>query len=215
PQKGYEKKYDVTELRTIQDWIVRRQLLGVKGVAEVSSFGGKLKQYSIEVDANKLQSYGITINDVFDALENNNQNTGGAYIEKGPTVLYIRSEGLIGSIEDIGGITIKKPNSEIPVFIRDVADVKIGNAVRYGAMTYNDEGEVAGAVVMMLKGANSNLVIENVKERIAQIQKTLPEGVVIEPFLDRTKMVNHAISTVEKNLLEGALIVVFVLVLFL
>ncbi len=215
PQKGYEKKYDVTELRTIQDWIVRRQLLGVKGVAEVSSFGGKLKQYSIEVDANKLQSYGITINDVFNALENNNQNTGGAYIEKGPTVLYIRSEGLIGSTDDIESVTIKKQNSEIPVFIRDVADVKIGNAVRYGAMTYNDEGEVAGAVVMMLKGANSNLVIENVKQRIAQIQKTLPEGVVIEPFLDRTKMVNHAISTVEKNLLEGALIVVFVLVLFL
>ncbi|MGN6540495.1 MAG: CusA/CzcA family heavy metal efflux RND transporter [Ginsengibacter sp.] len=215
PKKGYEQKFDATELRTIQDWIVRRQLLGVKGVAEVSSFGGKLKQYSIEVDANKLQSYGITINDVFDALENNNQNTGGAYIEKGPTVLYIRSEGLIGSIEDIGNITIKNKNSETPLFIRDVADIKLGNAVRYGAMTYNDQGEVAGAVVMMLKGANSNEVIINVKERIEQIKKTLPEGVVIEPFLDRTKMVNNAISTVEKNLLEGALIVVFVLVLFL
>ena len=215
PRKGYEQKFDATELRTIQDWIVRRQLLGVKGVAEVSSFGGKLKQYSIEVDANKLQSYGITINDVFDALENNNQNTGGAYIEKGPTVLYIRSEGLIGTIEDIGNITIKNKNSETPLFIRDVADIKIGNAVRYGAMTYNDQGEVAGAVVMMLKGANSNEVIINVKERIEQIRKTLPEGVVIEPFLDRTKMVNNAISTVEKNLLEGALIVVFVLVLFL
>jgi heavy metal efflux system protein len=215
PKKGYEHKYDATELRTIQDWIVRRQLLGVKGVAEVSSFGGKLKQYSIEVDANKLQSYGITINNVFNALENNNQNTGGAYIEKGPTVLYIRSEGLIGTIEDIENITIKNNNSETPLFIRDVADIKIGNAVRYGAMTYNDEGEVAGAVVMMLKGANSNDVIKNVKERIDQIRKTLPEGVVIEPFLDRTKMVNHAITTVETNLLEGALIVVFVLVLFL
>ena len=215
PKKGYEQKYDATELRTIQDWIVRRQLLGVKGVAEVSSFGGNLKQYSIEVDANKLQSYGITINDLFDALENNNQNTGGAYIEKGPTILYIRSEGLIGSIDDIENITIKKEDSETPLFIRDVADVKIGNAVRYGAMTYNDEGEVAGAIVMMLKGANSNEVIQNVKERIDQIRKTLPEGVVIEPFLDRTKMVSHAISTVEKNLMEGALIVVFVLVLFL
>src|SRR6185312_4000871 len=215
PKKGFEHKFDATELRTIQDWIVRRQLLGVKGVAEVSSFGGKLKQYSIEVDANKLQSYGITISDVFNALENNNQNTGGAYIEKGPMVLYIRSEGLIGTIEDIENITIKNKNSATPLFIRDVANIKIGNAVRYGAMTYNDEGEVAGAVVMMLKGANSNLVIENVKERIAQIQKTMPEGVVIEPFLDRTKMVNHAIGTVEKNLLEGALIVVFVLVLFL
>ena len=215
PKKGYEQKYDATELRTIQDWIVRRQLLGVKGVAEVSSFGGNLKQYSIEVDANKLQSYGITINDLFDALENNNQNTGGTYIEKGPTVLYIRSEGLIGSIDDIENITIKKENSETPLFIRDVADVKIGNAVRYGAMTYNDEGEVAGAVVMMLKGANSNEVIQNVKERIDQIRRTLPEGVVIEPFIDRTKMVSHAISTVQKNLMEGALIVVFVLVLFL
>ncbi|MEO9021379.1 MAG: CusA/CzcA family heavy metal efflux RND transporter [Ginsengibacter sp.] len=215
PKKGYEHQFDATELRTIQDWIVRRQLLGVKGVAEVSSFGGKLKQYSIEADANKLQSYGITINDVFDALEKNNQNTGGAYIEKGPTVLYIRSEGLIGSIDDIKNITIKKDNSETPLFIRDVADVKIGSAVRYGAMTYNDEGEVAGAVVMMLKGANSNEVIKNVKERIDQIRKTLPEGVVIEPFLDRTKMVSHAISTVERNLMEGALIVVFVLVLFL
>ncbi|MBS1736238.1 MAG: efflux RND transporter permease subunit, partial [Bacteroidetes bacterium] len=215
PKKGYEHKYDATELRTIQDWIVRRQLLGVKGVAEVSSFGGKLKQYSIEVDANKLQSYNITINDVFNALENNNHNTGGAYIEKGPTVLYIRSEGLIGSTDDIKSITIKKENSQVPLFIRDVADVKIGNAVRYGAMTYNDEGEVAGAVVMMLKGANSNEVIKNVKERIEQIRKTLPEGVIIEPFLDRTKMVSHAISTVETNLMEGALIVVFVLVLFL
>jgi len=215
PKKNYEHKFDATELRTIQDWIVRRQLLGVKGVAEVSSFGGKLKQYSIEVDANKLQSYGITISDVFNALENNNQNTGGAYIEKGPMVLYIRSEGLIGTIEDIENITIKNKNSATPLFIRDVANIKIGNAVRYGAMTYNDEGEVAGAVVMMLKGANSNEVIINVKERIEQIRKTLPEGVVIEPFLDRTKMVNNAISTVEKNLLEGALIVVFVLVLFL
>lgn len=155
------------------------------------------------------------MNDVFDALENNNQNTGGAYIEKGPTVLYIRSEGLIGTIEDIENITVKNKNSVIPLFIRDVANIKIGNAVRYGAMTYNDEGEVAGAVVMMLKGANSNQVIKNVKERIELIRKTLPEGVTIEPFLDRTKMVNNAISTVEKNLLEGALIVVFVLVVFL
>lgn len=212
---GYEGKYNETELRTIQDWIVRRQLLGVKGVAEVSSFGGKLKQFEIAVNPNKLQSFNITINDVFTALENNNQNTGGAYIEKGPTILFIRSEGLIGSIEDIGAISIKSTGSGTPVFIRDVADIGIGYATRYGAMCYNDEGEVAGAVVMMLKGANSNAVIKNVKERIAQIQSTLPEGVVIEPFLDRTKMVNSAIGTVEKNLLEGALIVIFILVLLL
>lgn len=215
PKEGYQAKYDATELRTIQDWIVRRQLMGVKGVAEVSSFGGKLKQYSIEVDPHKLQSYQITIEDVFTALNANNQNVGGAYIEKGPTVLYIRTEGLLGSIEDINNILIKKLPGGTPLFIRNVADVKIGYATRFGAMCYNDQGEVSGAVVMMLKGANSSEVIKNVKARIAMIQKTLPEGVVIEPFLDRTKMVNNAIGTVERNLLEGALIVVFVLVLFL
>jgi len=215
PKKGYAQKYDAIELRSIQDWIVRRQLLGVKGVAEVSSFGGKLKQYEIAINPNKLNAYGISINDVFAAVESNNQNTGGAYIEKGPTVLYIRSEGLIGNISDIENIAIATKNNATPLFIRDVAEVKIGYATRYGAMCYNDEGEVSGAVVMMLKGANSSDVINNVKERIAQIQKSLPEGVEIEPFLDRTKMVNNAIGTVEKNLLEGALIVVFVLVLFL
>lgn len=215
PKSGYEKKYDETELRTIQDWIVRRQLLGVKGVAEVSSFGGKLKQYSIEIDPAKLYSNNININDVFLALEKNNQNTGGAYIEKSATVLYIRSEGLAGNIEDIQNTSIKTISGGMPLFIRDVADVKVGFATRYGAMCYNDQGEVSGAVVMMLKGANSSEVIKNVKERISQIQKTLPEGVVIEPFLDRTKMVNNAIGTVEKNLFEGALIVVLVLVLFL
>ena len=216
---GYEKKYDVTELRTIQDWIVRRQLLSVEGVAEVSSFGGKLKQFEIAIDPNKLQSYNISITDVFTALEKNNQNTGGAYIEKGPKVLYIRSEGLINTIENIKDISIKKTSSGSPLFIRDVADVRIGNAIRYGAMTFNKKGvqsgEVSGAVVMMLKGANSNVVIKKIKERIEQIQKTLPEGVIVEPFLDRTKMVNNSISTVEKNLLEGALIVLFVLIFFL
>ncbi len=215
PKKGYEKKYNETDLRTIQDWIVRRQLVGVKGVAEVSSFGGKLKQYEIAVNPNKLQSFGLTIADVFTAVEKNNQNTGGSYIEKGATSLFIRSEGLIGNTDDIENIAIKTNASGTPLFIRDVAEVKLGFATRYGAMCYNDEGEVSGAVVMMLKGANSSDVIKNVKERVAQIQKTLPEGVVIEPFLDRTKMVNNAIGTVEQNLLEGALIVIFVLVLFL
>jgi len=214
-KEGYESKYDAMELRTIQDWMVRRQLLGVKGVADVSSFGGKLKQYEIAINSNKLQSYNITVNEVFAALESNNQNTGGAYIEKGPTVLYIRSEGLVGSIDDIKSVFIKKTASGAPLLIKDVADVRFGYATRYGAMCYNDKGEVAGAVVMMLKGANSSDVIKNVKKRIAQIQKTLPEGVIIDPFLDRTKMVDNAIGTVKTNLIEGALIVLFVLILFL
>ena len=215
PKEGFENKFNETDLRTIQDWIVRRQLLGVKGVAEVGSFGGKLKQYSVEIDPNKLFSFNISINDVFKALESNNQNTGGAYIEKNSTVLYIRSEGLIGSIEDIKNISVKTLNGGTPLYIRDVADVKIGHATRYGAMCLDDKGEVSGGIVMMLKGANSSEVIKNVKARIAQIQHTLPEGIVVEAFLDRSKMVNNAIGTVEKNLLEGALIVVFVLVLFL
>ena len=215
PKRGYESKYNSTELRTIQDWIVRRQLIGVKGVADVSSFGGRVKQYEIAVNPATLKSNNITINDVFTALEKNNENTGGAYIEKVSTVLYIRTEGLIGSPDDIKNIVVKSTSNGTPLLIKDVATVQIGNATRYGAITYNDEGEVAGGVVMMLKGENSNKVIEDVKNKIIQIKKTLPEGVELEPFLDRTKMVNNAIRTVSKNLLEGALIVIFVLVLFL
>lgn len=215
PAKGYEHQYDVRELRTIQDWIIRRQLLGTQGVADVSSFGGELKQYEIAVKPNELKAYRLTIADVFAAIERSNQNTGGAYIEKGPTILYIRSEGLVKNMADIENIVVKQTVNGVPVLVRNVAEVRIGSAIRYGAMCYNDQGEVAGAIVMMLKGENSSAVIKRVKERIAQIQKTLPEGVLIEPFLDRTKMVNNAIGTVETNLLEGALIVIFVLVLFL
>lgn len=215
PKHGYEAKYNATELRTIQDWIVRRQLISVKGVADVSSFGGRVKQFEIAINPSILKSNNITINDVFNALEKNNENTGGAYIEKASTVLYIRAEGLIGNIDDIKNIVVKNTTNGTPLLINDVAEVRIGNATRYGAITYNDEGEVAGAVVMMLKGDNSSRVIEDVKEKIIQIKNTLPEGVELEPFLDRTKMVNSAIGTVTKNLLEGALIVVLILVLFL
>ncbi|MBK1896626.1 CusA/CzcA family heavy metal efflux RND transporter [Chryseobacterium paridis] len=214
-KKGYENIYDETELRTIQDWVIRRQLLGTKGVADVSSFGGKLKQYEIAINPNQLQAFDININDVFDALEKNNQNTGGAYIEKKETVLFIRSEGLLGNAEDIGNIQVSNTKEDIPVHIKDVANVKIGYATRYGAMTYNDTGEVSGAIVLMLKGENANEVIGNIKQRLEKIQETLPEGVVLEPFLDRAKMVNNTISTVKTNLMEGALIVVFILVLFL
>jgi cobalt-zinc-cadmium resistance protein CzcA len=215
PKTGYEHRYNAMELRTIQDWIVRRQLLGTDGVADVASFGGNLKQYEVAVNPAQLKSMGVTMQEVFTALENNNQNTGGAYIEKGPTILYIRTEGLIGKIRDIEKTVVKNLPDGTPILIENLGKVQYGNAIRYGAMTYNGKGEVAGAVVMMMKGANSNEVIGKVKARIEEIRKTLPEGVVIEPFLDRTKMVNNAISTVSKNLVEGALIVIFVLVLFL
>ncbi len=215
PKKGYENKYDAASLRTIQDWIVRRQLLGTPGIADVSSWGGYLKQYRIAIDPDKLRSYNLSIGDLFSALERNNQNTGGAYIDKKPNAWFIRSEGLIGSLNDIEKIVIKNTAAGIPILIRDVADVGFGHANRFGAMTYNDKGEVVGAMTLMLKGENSNAVVNAVKERMKEIEKTLPEGVEIDAFLDRSELVGRAIGTVKTNLFEGALIVIFVLVLFL
>ncbi|MFM1930179.1 MAG: hypothetical protein RL387_1507 [Bacteroidota bacterium] len=214
-KKGYENKYSLTELRTIQDWIVRKQLLGTAGVADVSSFGGAVKQYQVAINTELLKNYDLSVNDVFTALNQNNQNAGGTYIEHGPGVLFIRTEGMVNSLENIGTIPVKTLSNGIPLLVRDIAEVKLGEATRFGATTYNADGEVAGAVVMMLKGENSKKVIEAIKDKIAVIEKSLPEGVVIEAFLDRTKMVNNAISTVATNLLEGALIVIFVLILFL
>jgi heavy metal efflux system protein len=215
PKNGFENKYDATELRTIQDWMIRRQLLGVEGVADVSGFGGKLKQYEIAVDLVRLKGFGLTVGDVFKAVEQNNQNTGGAYIERNSSTTYIRTEGLMKSEEDIEQTIISQSSAGTPILVKDVAHVQIGSAVRYGALTYNATGEAVGGIVMMLKGANSSKVIENVKERMEQIKKTLPQGVEIEVYLDRTKLVNNAISTVSTNLIEGALIVIFVLVLLL
>ncbi|NOT75215.1 MAG: CusA/CzcA family heavy metal efflux RND transporter [Cyclobacteriaceae bacterium] len=212
---GYEKKYSVTDLRSIQDWIIRRQLLGTEGVADVSSFGGYLKQYEIALNTDKLRSFNLSVSDIFSALERNNQNTGGSYIDKKPNAYFIRSEGLVTSLQDLESIVLKSTSNGIPILLRDVATVQFGHAIRYGAMTYNGEGEVTGAIVMMLKGENSSNVIRNVKERIEMIRKNLPEGVTIDPFLDRTKLVNKAITTVSRNLAEGALIVIFVLVLLL
>lgn len=215
PKKGYESQYDLTDLRTIQDWIIRRQLLGTPGVADVSSFGGKLKQYEVAIDPAKMRSVGITLNDVFFALEKNNENAGAAYIEKGPSLLFIRTEGLALNMEEIGAIFISKSASGTPIYIRDVADVRIGSPIRYGALTYQDQGEVSGAVVLMVKGENASQVIRQIEKKMKQIEKTLPEGVEVETFLNRTKMVNRTLNTVQTNLIEGALIVLLILVFFL
>ncbi len=214
-KKGYEDKYDAMSLRTLQDWIVRRQLLGTAGIADVSSFGGLLKQYEIALNTDKLRSFNLTIADIFNALEKNNQNTGGAYIDKKPNAYFIRSEGTIKSITDIEKIVVKRTPGGAPLLIRDIATVQLGHATQYGALTRNAEGEVVGGIVLMLKGANSSEVITKVKDKITQIQKSLPEGVIIEPFLDRSALVSRAIGTVKTNLIEGALIVIFVLVVFL
>ncbi len=209
-----KEQYNIMDLRTIQDWIVKRQLLGVPGVVDVSSFGGKLKQYEIAVAAEKLVGMNITLLEVYDALSKNNENSGGSYIDKGPNIYFIRSEGVIQSLADIENIVIKNVNG-IPILIRDIAKVQFGFAPRYGAMTRNGEGETVGGVVLMMKGANSVDVIGAVKDRIKQVEKSLPPGVSIDVFVDRTKLIHHTVSTVEENLLIGALIVIFILILLL
>lgn len=214
PKKGYENKYGPSELRTVQDWIVRRQLLGTAGIAEVNSFGGNLKQYEIALNIDRVRSYNISISEIFAALEKNNQNTGGSYIDKKPNAYFIRSEGLISSLADIERIVVKNTATGLPVTIRDIAEVRFGSANRYGALTRNDE-EAVGGIVMMLKGANSSEVVQRVKDKMVQINKSLPEGVTVEPFLDRSAFVGRAVDTVKRNLMEGALIVIFVLVIFL
>lgn len=214
PKKGYEDKYTLTDLRTMQDWIVRKQLSGTPGVAEVSGWGGFVKQYEVAVDADRLNSFVLTVNDIYSALENGNENTGGSYIEKNSNQYFIRGIGLVKSLDDISKIPVKTVNGS-PVLIRDVANVQYGSATRYGAVTRNGEGEVVAGISLMLKGENFQEVIRNVKERMAQIQKSLPEGVVIEPFIDRTQLVDRVTDTITRNLVEGFLIVVFILVLFL
>ena len=211
---GYESKYDATKLRTIQEWIVSRQLSGIEGVVEINSMGGYLKQYEIAIDPNKLNGYNLSLSDVFTALKNNNQNTGGSYIEKGPDLYYIRSKGLVGSFNDIRQIVVAN-RKDIPIKIGDIAEVGIGHAQRYGAATENGRGETVIGIVMMLKGANSTKVIGRVKERIVEIQKTLPEGVWIKPFIDRSKLIKKTSGTVEENLMLGGLIVIFALIFLL
>lgn len=211
---GYEDKYDAMELRTIQDWIVKRQLSGIPGIVEINSFGGYLKQYEVAVDPDALYSLNITIGDVYSALSSNNQNTGGGYIEKVNRAYYIRSEGMISSTKDIERIVITNRGG-IPVHISDVGTVRFGAPKRFGAMTKDGEGECVGGIAMMLKGANANVVTKELEKRVDKVQKMLPEGLSVEPYLNRSELVNRNISTVVRNLIEGALIVFFVLIIFL
>lgn len=214
PKEGFEGRYSATDLRTIQDWLIKRQLAGVSGVVDISSLGGYLKEYEVRIDPERLRGMNTTLTEVVDALAANNANTGGSYIEKGPEAFFIRGEGMVKNSEEIGQIVVKNAGPT-PILIRDVAQVDIGHAVRYGAMTRNGRGEVVGGIVLMLKGASSEKTIEGVKTRIAEIQKSLPAGLVIEPFLDRKVLIDKAIHTVAKNLLEGGLIVMAVLLLLL
>jgi cobalt-zinc-cadmium resistance protein CzcA len=211
---GYEDRYDAMELRTIQDWIVKRHLSGIPGIVEINSFGGYLKQYEVAVDPDALYSLNITIGDVFEALTANNQNTGGSYIEKERYAYYIRSEGMINNLSDIEQIVVVNRGG-IPVHINDIATVRFGSPKRLGAMTMDGKGECVGGIAMMLKGANANMVTKELEKRVEQVQKILPEGVRIVPYLNRSELVSRNISTVITNLVEGAIIVFLVLILFL
>lgn len=213
-KKGYEHKYSLTQLRTMQDWIVRKQLSGTPGVAEVSGWGGYVKQYEVAINTDQLNASGVSVNDLFEALQRNNANTGGSYIEQNSNQYYIRGIGVVKNLEDVANITVKTVDG-IPVKVGDVAKVQLGHATRFGAVTRNGEGEVVAGIAIMLKGENFQEVSKNVKERISQIQKSLPEGVVIEPFIDRTNLVDRVEGTIARNLIEGGLIVIFVLVIFL
>ena len=213
-KKGYENKYSLTQLRTIQDWIVRKQLSGTPGVAEVSGWGGFVKQYEVAISTDRLNANGITVSEVFDALQKNNANTGGSYIEQNSNQYYIRAIGVAKTCDDIANIPVKNVNG-ITIKVGDIAKVQEGHATRFGAVTRNGEGEVVAGIAIMLKGENFQEVSKNVKSRIAQIQKSLPEGVIIEPFIDRTNLVKRVEGTIEHNLIMGGLIVIFVLVIFL
>ena len=213
-KEGYEHKYSLTQLRAMQDWIVRKQLSGTPGVAEVSGWGGYVKQYEVAINTDQLNASGVSVSEVFDALQRNNANTGGSYIEENSNQYYIRGIGVVKNLEDVANITVKTVDGT-PVKVGDVAKVQLGHATRFGAVTRNGEGEVVAGIAIMLKGENFQEVIKNVKERISQIQKSLPEGVVIEPFIDRTNLVDRVEGTIARNLIEGGLIVIFVLVIFL
>ncbi len=214
PQKGYESRYDLTQLRSIQDWIVKRQLTGIQGVIETSSFGGFVKQFEVGINPDRLKAANATVTELFDALHTNNANTGGSYIERNNQALFIRGEGLAKNFADIEN-TVIKTQGGVPLLVKDVAKVQLGHAMRFGALARNGQSECVGGVVLMLKGANSAETVGRVKERVAKIQKSLPEGLKIVPFIERTKLINKTISTVTENLLLGGLIVVLVLVLLM
>lgn len=211
---AFKNNYSVTDLRTIQDWVVKRQLSGIKGVVEINTWGGYLKQYEIAINPSGLKAMNITMTDVFTALEKNNSIAGGAYIEKVNQSYFIRGEGKVNSLQDIENIVVKNTNG-LPVYVKNVAQVRYGHANRFGAITGNGEGEKVLGQVMMLKGGNSKQVINDVKDRVAEIQKALPEGVYINGFLERSELVGKTTFTVAENLILGCLIVIFVVVLLL
>ena len=210
----FKDRYSVADLRTIQDWIVKRQLSGIPGVVEINTWGGYLKQYEVAINPSRLKAMNITTGEIVTALEKNNSVAGGAYIEKVNQSYFIRGEGKINSIEDIENIVVKNVDG-ISVLVKDIATVQFGSANRFGAITGNGEGEKVLGQIMMLKGADSKETINAIKERVDEVQKALPEGVYINAFLERSELVAKTTFTVAENLILGCLIVIFVVVLLL
>ena len=205
---------DPTELRTLQDWVVAPQLRGVSGVAEVNSFGGFEKQYQVLVRPEALVQYDLSLQQVLDAIAANNQNAGGGYVTKGAEQLVIRGVGQVQDLEQIRNIVVSSRDG-VPVRVGDISDVVIGSTIRQGAVTKDGTGEVVTGIVMMRMGANSRTVVSAVKERFAAVARSLPMGVTLKPFYDRTELVDRTVSTVEKNLVEGAILVMVVLFILL
>lgn len=211
---GYEGHYSAMELRSIQDWVVKRQLSGIPGVVEVNTWGGYLKQYEVSINPENLNAFNISLLEVYDALASNNGLAGGAYIEKDNFSYFIRGDGIIKTIEDIQSIVVKNIDGH-PLLIGDLAEVKFGYANRFGAITANGEGEKVMGQIMMLKDANSKLVINAVKTRIAEVQKNLPEGVFINPVLERSELIDKTSFTIIENLVLGCIIVMLIVILLL
>lgn len=213
-EENYKDQYSIMELRTIQDWVVKRQLSGIPGVVEVNTWGGHLKQYEVAVNPERLRSLNLSISEVFDAIEKNNSVAGGGYIEKTNETFFIRGEGLVSSLEDIENILVENRDGT-PILVKNVATVGFGKANRFGAITGNGEGEKVLGQIMMLKDANSKAVIEAVKQRVSEIESSLPKGIYINGFLERSELIGKTTFTIAENLILGCLIVIFVVVLLL
>jgi heavy metal efflux system protein len=210
-----EACYTAMELRSVLDWFVAYELRSVPGVVEVNSFGGELKTYEVEVLPERLRALEVSLNDLFEALENNNATAGGGYLVRSGEQLLVRGEGRIQSLDEIGDVLIETRLDGVPVRVRDVARVHLAPLIRQGAVTRDGRGEVVTGIVMMLVGANGREVVKDVKAKIAAIEPSLPPGVRIEAFYDRSDLVNRTIRTVATNLAEGALFVIAVLFLLL
>src|SRR5690606_24792611 len=207
--------YTLMELRTILDWNVAYQLRSVPGIVEVNAVGGELKTYQVTLDLDGLVAYGLTVGEVLDAIERDNRNVGGGYIAHQGEQYLIRGEGLINDLKEIGDIVLAEGDEGTPIYVRDVATLEFAPVIRQGAVTRDGRGEAVVGIVMMLMGGNSRAIVEAVKQRIGEIEKTLPPGISIDTFYDRTELIDRTIHTVAKNLIEGGLLVVLVLLLLL